>query len=243
MSGFLKKILLKILKDKGLEIRPIGANDQLTMDGALFRCMKRGVRINTVIDVGASDGSWSKLCRKYFPDARYLLIEAQEPHRLALDTYCRSTDNTEYIIAAASKSKGKVFFDNTDLYGGLASEFPFEKNCIEIQSTSIDSEVEMRKLKPPFLIKLDTHGYEVPILEGASETLSNTNLLVIETYNYRLTKDSLRYFEMAEYLSGKGFSTIDIADILLRKYDNSLWQMDTFYIPSESSEFECNTYD
>ena len=41
-------------------------------------------------------------------------------------------------------------------------------------------------LPGPHLIKLDTHGYEVPILCGATETLRNTNLLVIETYNFRL---------------------------------------------------------
>src|ERR1700730_15699226 len=54
-------------------------------------------------------------------------------------------------------------------------------------------------LPGPYLIKLDTHGYEVPILCGATETLRNTNLLVIETYNFRLIESCLLFDEIIAY--------------------------------------------
>jgi hypothetical protein len=46
------------------------------------------------------------------------------------------------------------------------------------------------------MIKLDTHGYEVPFLCGATETLRNTNLLVNETYNFRVIESSLLFHEI-----------------------------------------------
>lgn len=243
MKRIIKKILYAVLKKRGYEIvHSPDIKDQFSMEGALYRCSQRGLHINTVIDVGASNGCWSILCKKWLPDAKYLLIEAQEPHKPGLDAFCSEFPDSEYILAAAGRKTGKIYFDNSELFGGVASDTPFEKNCIEVPVTSIDIEVKKRHLKPPFLIKLDTHGYEIPILEGASETIKQSNLLVIETYNYRLTNDSLKYYEMAEYLHKIGFSTIEMVDLMLRLKDKSFWQMDTFFIPSGSSEFDYNAY-
>ncbi len=243
MKKILKKIIKIYLQKKGYDLISKDLSRQHTMEGALYRCSLRGMQINTVIDVGASNGIWSRLCHKYLPDAQYLLIEAQLPHKEALDKFCQEFRNAEYIISAAGDKIGTIYFDNSDLFGGLASPTPFKNNCIKVPVTTIDHEVHARDLQPPYLIKLDTHGYEIPILEGAFETLHKSNLLIIETYNYRITENSLKYFELAQYLEGKGFSTIELADLMLRKKDNSFWQMDTFFIPSGSREFDTNTYE
>lgn len=108
-------------------------------------------------------------------------------------------------MAAAGNREGKIFFDNIALLGGLAAEKPFDKNCIEVPVTTIDIEIRKNNLKPPFLIKLDTHGFEVPILEGATDPLAESALLIIEEYNYELTDDSLRHFEMGAFLEKKVF--------------------------------------
>ena len=48
----------------------------LSTESAFERILEREISINTVIDVGASDGSWSKIAFPYFPNCKYLLIEA-----------------------------------------------------------------------------------------------------------------------------------------------------------------------
>ena len=66
---------------------------------------------------------------------------------------------------------------------GSASKIRSEAARKVVRQTTIDHEIGASSLPGPYMIKLDTHGYEVPILCGATETLRNTNLLVIETYN------------------------------------------------------------
>ena len=51
-----------------------------TMRGAIRALAQRGYQINTVIDIGASDGRWSEDAMEFFPKAQYLLVEAQGFH-------------------------------------------------------------------------------------------------------------------------------------------------------------------
>jgi FkbM family methyltransferase len=245
----LKAAIKKVFRKMGYEIVPQGAlkkapvkDSTFTMGAALKRCRERGTAVSTVVDVGASNGIWSKRCMQTYPDAAYLLIEAQEPHRNDLEKYAAGNKNVNVVMAAAGSREGKIYFDNGDLFGGLASETPLEKNCIEVPVTTIDNEVRRLGLKPPFLVKLDTHGFEVPILEGAAETLKNASLVIIETYNYQLTANSLRYWEMNSYMEKLGFLPVEMVDFMLREKDKTFWQMDTFYIPASSANFSSNSY-
>lgn len=210
--------------------------------GALRR--QRDVPIGSIIDVGASTGLWSSKALPFFPNARYLLIEAQaHVHGAGLARFCAAHPNTEYMLAAAGPRCGTIHFDATDPYSGQASETPYPANNIEVPVTTIDHEVAKRRLPPPYLIKLDTHGFELPILEGAAAALPRTHLLIVEVYNYRLTDKSLRFHEMCAYLEQRGFRCADLFDVMRRPKDGSLWQMDMVFVPSDSPRFADNRYD
>jgi FkbM family methyltransferase len=225
----------KFLEPFGVALTP---GSHFTDDAALKRCKMRGLEINSVIDVGASDGRWSDLCMEHYPDARYLLIEAQADHEPKLAVFCHDRPNAEYVICAAGNKDGTIYFDNDSPLSGAASEDKPESGGIELPMKSIDSLIEQYGLKPPYLIKLDTHGFEVPILEGCRKSLGSTNLVFIETYNFRINKKALKYHEMCTYMENLGFHTIDIVGLMSRDYDGSLWQMDMLFIPSGRKEFD-----
>jgi FkbM family methyltransferase len=240
----IKGLVKKIFHKAGFEVTPVHEwSTNLTMAGALARCAKRGTKFESVVDVGASNGSWTLQCMKHFPNAKYLLVEAQEPHRASLEKFCATHPNAAFVVAAAGNSEGKIYFDATDLFGGLASETPLEGPSIEVPVITIDQELKRRNLRGPYAMKLDTHGFEVPILQGASNALKNASLVIIETYNFQVTATSLRYFEMCAYMKDLGFLPIETVDIMRRERDGSLWQMDTFFIPTTSEEFKSNTFD
>lgn len=209
----------------------------LSMQSAIARCKSRGVEVATVIDVGASDGRWSKDCKTIYTSANYLLVEAQQGHKAALEAYSNAEEGVDYILAAAGKKAGKIYFDASDLFGGLASEKPFEANNIEVPVVRLDDVIRDRNLSGPFLLKLDTHGYEIPILEGASELLEKASLVIIETYNFQLTRDSLRYWEMCAHMETLGFLPVENVDLKLRAKDQAFWQMDTFFVRKDSELF------
>lgn len=247
----LKKIIQSLFHRLGYQVNKLSSipmqyvavENKFTMPKAIERVAQRNIEINTVIDVGASDGRWSESCIMHYPQANYLLIEAQQAHEKGLQAFKALYANANYVIAAAGNKIGEIYFDNSGLFGGLAADVPFEGNCIVVPVTTIDEQVKKYQLQAPYLIKLDTHGYEVPILEGARETLKKANIVIIETYNFQIAKDSLRFWEMCNYMEDLGFLPIDMVDFMHRKKDNAFWQMDTLFIRKDRAEFQSNDYE
>ena len=241
---FLEMILAKVKKFLLKQMGKVGMTQyELSLDHALGRCRKRNLRVGTVIDVGASDGRWSLSARKHFPQASFFLVEAQDAHAETLLKLKDAQPQFDFVISAAGDRNGTIYFDAGDLFGGVASDTPLEQNCITVPVVTIDSQVRERGLTPPFLLKLDTHGFEVPIFEGARETLKNTALIVVEVYNFQLTGTSLRFHEMCAYLENLGFRCIDLSEPMHRPGDGALWQMDLFFIPADNGTFTHNIYE
>jgi FkbM family methyltransferase len=210
------------------------------MNGGLIRAAHRG-GINTVIDVGASNGGWSEIAREHFPRARFLLVEANGVHEPGLREFKERVPEADYVLAAAGDRVGSLNFDNSSPFGGAAS-IEAQPGTITVAATTIDHEIEKRSLPPPFAIKLDTHGFEVPILEGAKTALRDTNLLIIEVYNFTLCPGALRFFEMCDYLQPLGFSPIDLCDPMYRPSDGAFWQCDMFFVRNDSGAFKNTDY-
>jgi FkbM family methyltransferase len=211
------------------------------MERALARVAGRH-RIATIVDVGASDGSWTLTARRVFPNTRALLIEAlANPHEPALRRLHERDRAVDYVIAAAGDREGEASFDASDPFGGGVARQPSPSDVV-VPMTTIDKEVTQRALPPPYLIKLDTHGFEREILAGAKTTLDATSVLVIEAYNFELQPGVMRFHELIGHMEGLGFRPIDLADPMRRPKDAVLWQMDLVFERSDQPEFADRGY-
>ena len=207
------------------------------------RLRHRGLEIETVIDVGASNGCWSKKLMPFFPRAYFFLIEANRHHEPELLAFKKNHPSSDYALAVAGDKVGEVFFDKSDPFCGVASHTKSEKFNTRLRCVTIDDEVAKRKLKGPYLLKLDTHGFEVPIFEGADKTLKKTNLIFVETYNFDIEETSLRFWEMCQYLYERGFRPIDLCEPMHRPADEAFWQIDILFVRNDREEFKSNNYD
>lgn len=215
-----------------------------TMDSALQRCRELHKIIPaTIIDVGAAEGKWTLLALNEWAKSNYVLFEPLLEREGDL-TELKKKYNNIFIInkGAGSEKKEIEFFVTNDLDGSGMADNGTNANKRKIDLTTIDYEISNLKLKGPYLIKLDTHGFEVPILEGAKETLRETQLLIIECYGFKLGPNTLLFWEMCNHLKDMGFRLIDLVDIYLRKKDGAFWQCDAFFIPDNSTCFTSNTY-
>ena len=222
-------------------LRSLFSRNPASMEAALARRAACNPGVRTVIDVGASDGRWSRAARKILPPAHYFMVEARPEHEPGLAKTAADPDFS-YRICAAGNRDGEIHFDATDLWGGQASDTAYDRNDIIVPVRRLDGLAAEHALQGPFALKLDTHGYELQIFEGAREILAQARLLIVECYNFRLTPQSLLAHEMCAWLGERGFRCIDLCDPLYRPRDGALWQMDLFFVPSSDPVFATNSY-
>ena len=213
------------------------AGKALSHRRALERISSKGIHVTTFIDAGAARGAWSRMAEKYWANAHFHLLEAKDIWRDDLEKLVQRRTNYSFTMKAVTDEPGTIYFPKGgDAYGGAAfKEKAKRDDLVAVPATSIDQETSSLSLKGPFGIKLDTHGTEVDILNGAEETLKNTAMLCIETYNFIGQK---RFPELLLHMQSLGFRVADIAEPLFRESDASLWQVDFYFLRAEHPIFQ-----
>lgn len=237
-----KKIARKIL---GIKPPAVPAPSEHPMKQALERLKKVGFAPDLIIDVGAAAGQWCKnAIAVYGTETNVVFFEPipQQLARLKTNIANWGLSNYEIVPAVAGATSGQIKFNvSADLDGSGVYGFE-DENTINCEVKSVD-EVLAQKYKPKScLLKLDTHGYEIPIFEGSKETLKNTEAIVVEVYGFYVAPDSKLFHEVSQYLLNRGYRLFDIIDILRRPKDGAFWQCDAIFLRSNHEVFANEGY-
>lgn len=213
------------------------------MHSVLPRIPTNTIEITNIIDIGASDGKWSTKAMPFFPESSFLAIEPLRERRDALEKLKKQYPTFDYVLCAAGEdtTKNVDIAITTDLDGSTIDGLNGTNRTVPIKS--LDTIISEKHLSGPFLLKFDTHGYEIPILKSAKKTLQNTNIIIMEVYNFKISEHTLLFYEMCCHLDTLGFRCYDMADPMLRQHDNSFWQMDLFFCRKDMPLFQYNQYE
>jgi FkbM family methyltransferase len=204
------------------------ANEPI-LDDALQRLRNHNIEIASLIDVGAAEGYWSLAFAEHFPGRHHLLIEANDVHRGKLTNLCQKNKDWQFALTAVGGTTGEAYFDGSDPLVGHLSNDPWNENYRRCLVTTLDDLLERQPVPGPYMIKLDTHGVEIPILSGATKTLKEANVIVIEAYNFTFGGTAVPFWDLCSYMLKLGFRPVDVFDLLYREVDNAFWQFDLLF--------------
>jgi FkbM family methyltransferase len=224
-----------------LQPHPIDAGNppnEPVLDDALRRLRNQNIEIASLIDVGAAEGYWSTAFAKRFPGRHHLLVEANDVHQPALERVCQENKQWQFVLTAIGGTTGTAYFDGSDPLGGHLSNQPWSENYHPCRVTTLDDLVEEYPVPKPFMIKLDTHGVEIPILSGAAKTLQQANAIVVEAYNFTFGGPAVPFWDLCRYMLELGFRPLDVFDLLYREVDGAFWQFDLLFVRAELSLFQ-----
>jgi FkbM family methyltransferase len=135
-------------------------------------------KISQAIDVGANHGDYIGLVKKYNPDARIIAVEAVPEFARKIK---KTFPEVELIQSAASNISGQKLIiyqkgngANADPSRGNESK-PFKQH--NISTVTID-EISLERDIKPDLIKIDTDGHDLKVLEGSFSTLQKHSPIV-----------------------------------------------------------------
>jgi len=185
---------------------------------------ERGVPVATVLDVGVLYGTPELIVA--YPDMPHILFEPVVEFREEIAKTYRDVKHT-LIAAAVSETSGEVSLQLSTIIPGLPISHSWMVDgagARTVPMVSLDDYLRNHPSESPYLLKIDIDGHEMRVLRGASETLAQTSIVMVETSIDGLT-------ERIRYLEDRGFQIFDLTEPCY--YDSAMWICDAVMIRRE----------
>ena len=208
-----------------------------TMRGAITRTAELGLDPATVIDVGAASGTHALY--EVFPNSAHLLIEPLVEFRTMLDTVAAGLRSTVFTGTAGATVGQAVLNVHPDLNGSskLKEDEDTDVNGVErvVPQSTLDALCSDAGLTGPFLLKIDTQGAELDVLEGAlARVLPATEVAILEVSFHPFFIGGPEVAEVVSFMTQYGFVVYDIFDVQYRPLDGAMSQADFAFVRRDS---------
>ena len=209
----------------------------IDMEASLRNSRLNGFSPQTILDIGAFAGDWTRMAARVFPGTPIYMFEANPEREPSLALTVREIPQAHYQLALLGPSSAPSV---TFHVGGTGSSVLKEITSIPQQSrtlpmSTLDDLLRDQPIRKPCLLKMDVQGYELEILKGAPETLDKSELVLLEAALLPYNEGAPLFAEVVQYMCAKGFLAYDIAGFYRRETDDALFMTDVLFARADSS--------
>ena len=196
-----------------------------------------GFMPDVVIDGGAYEGHWAVDFLEVFPNAKILMIEAQEDKREALEKICEQHTCIDFYIGLLSSEDNKAlsFLQNetaSHIEEHIAEDSAYAYQLLK--TITLDSLLATKNLGLVNFLKLDVQGHEAEVIKGSIKTLGNVEFCLLEVTLLELAINSVLFIDIINQMNELGFQVYEISQFIRRPFDLALYQMDVLFIKKQS---------
>ena len=173
-----------------------------------------GAPLNVIFDVGANLGQSSRTFAQLFPEAR---IFAFEPIR---STYMQMEANTtglprmrrfNFGLGDIPSQEHEVFLQERSGWNSLLEGVNAPRSAGDtperVKTTTVDEVCRTEEVSHIDLLKTDTEGFDLKVLQGAKRMIDEGNILFVASETGFLEGDRRHtyFFELKDYLEKRNF--------------------------------------
>jgi len=202
-----------------------------------FNLKRHGYYPADIIDVGAYEGEWTRRLKAIYPSSRVLMVEplAKEPF---LSKVQKDWPDVSYSIQLLGSKTGteKRFYECETGSSYYEENSPAKKNPTVRKTQSLDDLLSSLShvLRSPSLLKIDSQGSELDILDGARQSLQFFEMIYLEVPIVLYNHDAPDFEAYITYMSRIGYRVFDVSthhstmkmlvqiDIIFLKNDSNL---------------------
>lgn len=147
--------------------------------------------IGTIVDIGANVGQFAAVARGLLPSQPIVSFEPLQDCYDQLVAKKQSLAPFYPIHSALGKSSGQMAINRSDSTASSSFLKMGERHMHELPHTAVshaemvsisvlDEALPPLGLPKPYFVKIDVQGFELDVLQGATESLKDTTALVVE---------------------------------------------------------------
>jgi FkbM family methyltransferase len=204
-----------------------------------------------VLDIGANTGQFASEIHEILPSA---VIHSFEPVPHVFEELTRNLivipgAKAYNVGVGAADGQMTIYINEFTPASSLLSMTPQHRNEFvlrvpEITKKGFQAIVPVRRLddlateigiSAPYMVKIDTEGYELKVITGGVNTLRNAEVVILETSFYELYKDQGLFGEIHEAMRTLGFYYAGPFDVILSARDGLILIQDSIFLPERYS--------
>ncbi|MDH3533648.1 MAG: FkbM family methyltransferase [Gammaproteobacteria bacterium] len=204
---------------------------------ALRALRRNGFSPRSILDIGAYKGKWAATVMHIYPDARFLMIEAQEHMRPRLEELVRQhPDRLVAVIALlGDAARRSVDFNLMEKGSSIFPEMTAApRNRTTLPMRTCDEVVAESEFRSFDLIKLDVQGAELAVLQGASRILAKAQFVFMEVSVLPYNEGAPSFAEIVRYMDERDFVLFDVVGMMRDPMD-VLSQCDLLFIRKDAA--------
>jgi FkbM family methyltransferase len=197
-------------------------------------------------DVGANRGDWTRAALEYFPAADYTLIEPQDHLKEGIAGEIRAGHRIRWVNAGAGSRPG-VFPLYVSAKDQSSSFLDYDRikddsvRKIDVPIRTLDEIRSSLSLPVPEMLKIDAEGFDLRVLEGASEFLGRTEIILVEAAIAQLDfENSAR--NVINAMDRSGYRLVEITDLHRSPNQGVLWLCELAFLLKSSQLFSQARY-
>lgn len=196
-------------------------------------------RINIVLDVGANTGQFGRSLRNRGYTSQIISFEPVKEAFEELKSVAHGDDLWTIFNLALGASSGVMMinvsknsqfssFNHLTATGRRFDANAEFKGSESVIVKTLDEAAPTTDSSSNILLKVDTQGFERPVLEGAKETLKNVSGVLLELPIIKFYKDNWSFHEAVAYMEKAGFVLAQVHPVNI--FDNAR---------DSATEFDC----
>jgi FkbM family methyltransferase len=193
-----------------------------------FRNLRHLPRVNyrCVVDAGANRGAFTDAFLRLHQPERIVLVEAIPDLAMKLQARFQGDRRITVVSAALSDRNGEAQFEinRSEPSSSLLPIDPRNSawfgrdlsvaNSITVVTLTLPELMNRQQLERVDLLKLDLQGAERLVLSGGAEVLDRVGVIYTEVFFERLYAGAWLFWELNEFLSGRGFKLCGLSNIV-----------------------------
>lgn len=188
-----------------------------------------------LFDVGANKGDWSvralSLAKKFDKQPTLFAFEPCGETRAILKGRLPAGLNVIVSPCALAEAEGEASFYSSGAGSGTNSLNAISGDAVEqVRMTTFDAYIKEHQLERVSMLKIDTEGFDLAVLQGAATALANGKIDLIQfEYNWRwlLNKASLR--DVFQLIKGKPYRLGKLVGESMVLFDEWHFELDRFF--------------